>query len=74
MSADKRVVAYHIGRLQDKRAEVRLASIAELAEIGDADALPALEALYRTDEDAAVRQAAQLAGRAIYMRQHTSNA
>ena len=66
MAADKRVVAYHIGRLKDKRAEVRLASIAELAELADADALPALEEVYRGDEDASVRRAAQLAGRAIF--------
>lgn len=69
MSADKRVVEYHIGRLRDKRAEVRLASIAELAELGDPDALPALEQVYRTDDDAEVRRAAQQAGREIYARQ-----
>ncbi len=70
MSADKRVVAYHIGRLSDKRADVRLSSIAELAELGDPEAMPALEALYRTDEDEDVRQAAQAAGREIYRRTH----
>lgn len=69
MSADKRVVAYHIGRLKDKRADVRLASIAELAELGDSEALPALETVYRSDEDVAVRHAAQQAGRVIYARQ-----
>lgn len=69
MAADKRVVAYHVGRLADKRVEVRLASIAELAELGDPDALPALEQLYRTDEEISVRQAAQQAGRVIYAQQ-----
>ncbi|MBL8146938.1 MAG: HEAT repeat domain-containing protein [Anaerolineae bacterium] len=69
MNADKRVVAYHIGRLKDKRVEVRLASIAELAELGDAGALNALETVYRSDEDAAVRHAAQQAGRVIYAKQ-----
>jgi HEAT repeat protein len=69
MSADKRVVAYHIGRLNDKRADVRLSSISELAELGDAEALPALEELYRTDDDPAVRRAAQQAGRHIYRQQ-----
>lgn len=67
MGADKRVIAYHIGRLKDKRSEVRLASIAELAELADRDALPALEQVYRTDEDPEVRRAAQQAGRAIYV-------
>lgn len=69
MSADKRVVAYHIGRLHDKRVEVRLSSIAELAELGDPEALPALETVFRTDDDAEVRRAAQRAGRDIYLRQ-----
>ncbi len=50
----------------DKRAEVRLNSIAELADLADPEALPALETVYRTDDDAAVRRAAQEAGRAIY--------
>ena len=66
MGADKRVVSYHIGRLKDKRAEVRLASIAELAELADPDALSALEEVYHSDENLDVRRAAQQAGRSIY--------
>lgn len=72
MAADKRVVAYHIGRLKDKRAEVRLESISELADLGDAEALPALEAVYHSDEDAGVRRAAREAGREIFQKQHPS--
>jgi HEAT repeat protein len=37
--------------------------------LGDAEALPALEELYRTDDDPAVRRAAQQAGRHIYRQQ-----
>ncbi|MFN8377139.1 MAG: HEAT repeat domain-containing protein [Anaerolineae bacterium] len=71
MTADRRVVAYHIARLKDKRADVRLSSIAELAELGDPESLSALEHVYHTDEDMAVRSAAQRAGRVIYALQRT---
>lgn len=70
MSADKRVLAYHIGRLNDKRVDVRLSSISELAELGDPDALPALEALFRNDKDASVRRAAKAAGQQIFRLSH----
>lgn len=70
MGADKRVVAYHIGRLKDKRVAVRLESISELADLGDTEALPVLEEIYHSDEDAGVRRAAREAGRAIFQKQH----
>ncbi len=64
----KRIVEYHIGRLQDKDPNVRLKSIAELALLGDTDALEALQSLYQKDSDARVRKAAQEAGRAIFLK------
>lgn len=68
MSTEKKLVAYHIARLTDKNAEVRLRSVQELAELGDPDALETLKALYRDDPDAVVRKAAQEAGRVIYVK------
>lgn len=64
-----RLVDYHIARLQDKNPDVRLKSIRELALLGDQAALPALEQVYRTDEDPEVRRAAQEAGKAIFFKQ-----
>jgi len=65
----KRIVEYHIGRLQDKDPHVRLKSINELALLGDADALEALQTVYQKDPDAQVRKAAQEAGRTIFLKQ-----
>lgn len=62
------MIAYHLGRLQHKSAAVRLEAIRELSEIGDSQALAVLEALYRTESDVDVKQAAQAAGIAIYNR------
>ncbi|MCC7207086.1 MAG: HEAT repeat domain-containing protein [Anaerolineae bacterium] len=64
-----RLVEYHIARLEDKSPAVRLKSIRELALLGDKAALPALEQVYRNDEDPEVRRAAQEAGKAIFFRQ-----
>lgn len=64
----KRIVEYHIGRLQDKDPNVRLKSISELALLGDTDALEALQSVYQNDTDARVRKAAQEAGRAIFLK------
>jgi HEAT repeat protein len=64
----KKIVDYHIARLQDKNAEVRLKSIQELRDLGDLHALVPLESVFRTDPDPAVRKAAQEAGRAIYLK------
>ncbi len=66
------LVEYHIARLKDKNPEVRIKSARELALIGDAAALEALEELFRTDPDPIVRRVAQAAGRAIYLRQKES--
>lgn len=62
----KRIVAYHIARLKDKSADVRLKAIAELSELADAEALAALETVVKSDPDTEVRKAAQQAGRDIY--------
>ncbi len=65
----KRLVEYHIGRLQDKNPDVRLKSINELALLADSDALEPLRSVYENDADAEVRKAAQEAGRAIFRKQ-----
>ena len=67
-TSNKRIVSYHISRLQDKNRDVRLKSIAELALIADEDALGALRALVEKDSDTEVRKAAQEAGRAIFVK------
>ena len=67
-TSNKRIVAYHVSRLQDKSRDVRLKSIAELALIADEDALSALRALVEKDPDTDVRKAAQEAGRAIFVK------
>jgi HEAT repeat protein len=69
-TSNKRIVAYHISRLQDKNRDVRLKSIAELALIADEDALGALRTLVEKDSDSEVRKAAQEAGRAIFVKLH----
>ncbi|MFN8529650.1 MAG: HEAT repeat domain-containing protein [Anaerolineae bacterium] len=65
-SVTKKLVAYHLSRLKDKSADIRLKSIQELSQLGDAEALPALEQLFKTDPDVNVRKAAQEAGIRIY--------
>jgi len=65
-SYTKKLVAYHISRLKDKNPDVRLKSIQELAQLGDTDALAALEQLFKSDGDKDVRKAAQEAGLTIY--------
>lgn len=62
----KRVVAYHIARLKDKRPDVRLNAIRELELLGDPESLPALKEVYANDENPEVRKAAQEAGRIIF--------
>jgi predicted transcriptional regulator len=62
----KRVVAYHISRLRDKNPDVRLKSIQELAQLADEDALVALQQAFQTETDAAIKRAAQEAGRTVF--------
>ena len=68
MSLNGKLVAYHIARLKDRSAEVRLKSIHELAELGDPAALDALQETFRSDSDLEVRKAAQEAGRVIFLK------
>ncbi len=68
MSLNQKLVAYHIARLRDKNAAVRLKSIQELVELGDPVALDALRELYQNDLDFEVRKAAQEAGRVLFLK------
>lgn len=68
-STTKRLVEYHIGRLQDKSASVRLKAISELALLADPDSLEALQTVFKSDPDPEVRRAAQEAGRVIFLKQ-----
>ncbi|MDK3161634.1 HEAT repeat domain-containing protein [Anaerolineae bacterium CFX9] len=72
MTVEKKLVAYHLARLNDKNPDVRLKSIQELQQLGDPDALDRLRAIYENDPDFAVRRAAQEAGRVIFLRQRRS--
>jgi HEAT repeat protein len=63
----KRIVDYHIARLQDKNAEVRLKAINELALLPDTDGLKALQSVFENDVDQQVRKAAQEAGRKVFL-------
>jgi uncharacterized pyridoxamine 5'-phosphate oxidase family protein len=65
---NRRLVEYNISRLQDKRRDIRLKSIEELRLLGDLEALPALEEIYRTDDDPEIQTAAQNAGKEIFLR------
>lgn len=67
-TSTKRIIAYHISRLQDKNRDVRLKSIAELALLVDEEALSALRTLVEQDPDTEVRKAAQEAGRALFVK------
>ncbi|MBN2471614.1 MAG: HEAT repeat domain-containing protein [Anaerolineae bacterium] len=60
------LVEYHIARLKDKNPEIRAASARELALLGDPAALPALEELFRQEEDPNVKAIAQEAGRILF--------
>ena len=69
----KRVVDYHISRLQDKNPDVRIRAIRELELLGDADALEALQLVYDNDENSDVRKAAQAAGRSLFLKSISSD-
>lgn len=64
----KKVIEYHLSRLKDKNPEVRLKAVKELEIIADPDTLEALQELFNSDDDSAVRKAAQEAGRAIFLK------
>jgi len=66
---DKRILEYHIGRLQDKSPAVRLKAIHELGLLGDPGALETLQEIFQHDPDPDVRKAAQKAGRTIFLKQ-----
>lgn len=66
VSTEKKLMAYHVGRLSDRSADVRLRSIQELRLLCDIEALPALENVYKSDTDAEVRTLALEVGREIY--------
>jgi HEAT repeat protein len=66
-----KILAYHIARLKDKNRQIRLQSINELQQIGDPDALNALQEVFKTDSDPEVRKAAQEAGRTIFLKNNT---
>lgn len=72
MSPNQKLVAYHVARLKDKSADARLKSIHELAELGDAAALDALQETFRSDLNLDVRKAAQEAGRVIFLKNQSS--
>ncbi|MCS6834691.1 MAG: HEAT repeat domain-containing protein [Anaerolineae bacterium] len=66
--ARQRLVEYHLGRLKDKRAEVRIEAINELLQLDAVEALDTLQELYRNDPDAEVKKAAQSAGRTLFLK------
>lgn len=66
MSAEEKLIAYHIARLKDKNPQVRLNAIQELDLLEAVAAYGPLEALYHTDPDAQVRKAAQRLGLKLY--------
>lgn len=68
LSTNKRLVAYHISRLQDKDPGNRIKAIKELELIADPEALDILRSIYDTDSDLDVRKAAQDAGRSIFLK------
>ena len=55
-------------RLKDKRPEVRLEAIQELALLEATEALEALREIYETDPEETIRRAAQESGRKIFLR------
>lgn len=62
----KRIVEYHISRLQEKNPAVRLQAIEELILLADLDSLEALKAVYENDPEEEIRIAARKAGQKIF--------
>ncbi len=71
-SVNKRLLEYHISRLNDKNPEVRLKAIRELELLGDLEALEPLKDVYNRDSDPIVKKAAQEAGRVIFKSQKSA--
>ncbi len=72
--ADKRIISYHLSRLQDKNRDTRLKAIHELGLLGDPDTLEALQEIFNSDPDPDIRKAAQEAGRAIFVKKREQSA
>lgn len=66
MQTTKKILAYHLSRLQHRDPAIRLTSIQELAQLGDPEALEPLQNAFKNDSDPDVRKAAQEAGREIF--------
>jgi hypothetical protein len=60
------MIEYHLSRLNDKSAQVRLQSIKELELLGATEVLDALRTVYESDPDPEVRKAAKAAGKVLY--------
>lgn len=67
-TSQQKLINYHIRRLQDKRPDVRIKSIRELALLGAEEALEALHEVFQNDPDDEVKRAAQEAGREIFVK------
>ena len=65
----QRMIDYHLTRLKDRRSSIRLEAIHELLLLEAFEAMDALEAVFRTDTDAEVRDAARKAGRDLFLLQ-----
>jgi HEAT repeat protein len=73
MSLAKKLVAYHLVRLEDKDPSVRIKAIQELAELGDSEVMARLQDVFKTDPSQDVRKAAQEAGRRIFLSQQQTS-
>ena len=69
MSAIERMINYHISRLSDKRASVRLDAINELVLLDAYSAMTVLREIFENDGDPEVRKAALKAGRTLFLKQ-----
>ena len=68
----KKLVEYHIARLKDKDASIRLKAIQELELLSDMDALEALQEVFKNDTNEEIKRAAQIAGRKIFVNNNRS--
>jgi hypothetical protein len=68
----KKLVEYHVSRLKDKDASIRLKAIQELELLSDIDSLEALQDVFKNDTNEEVRRAAQIAGRKIFVNNNRS--